>query len=222
MTSAAAARQREQTVLEEVLNSVTCGAGLLFSVAALVVLVVWAGLGGDAWRIVGASVYGSSLAMLFLFSTLYHSIPSGNAKRSFEILDHCMIYVLIAGTYTPFALVTLRGPWGWSLFGVVWGLALFGILFKVFFIARFRVLSALVYLLMGWLVIAALRPLTRNLAAAGIGWLLAGGVTYSVGLLFYGWKKLPFHHTIWHLFVLAGCACHFVAVFFYVLPSGAR
>ncbi len=218
MTRAVVEPWRGQTVLEEVFNSVTCGAGLLFGVAALAVLAVRAGFGGDAWRVVSACVYGASLVMLFLFSTLYHSIPSGKAKRVFEVLDHCMIYVLIAGTYTPFALVTLRGPWGWSLFGVVWGLALFGILFKTLFISRFRVFSALVYLLMGWLAVVVLRPLTRHLAPAGIGWLLAGGVIYSAGLLFYSWKKLPFHHTIWHLFVLAGCFCHFLAVFFYVVP----
>lgn len=159
---------RRQTVLEEIVNSVTCGVGFCLSIAALIVLVVSAGRGGDVWRIVGAGVYGTSLALLFLFSTLYHSIPSEKAKRVFEILDHCMIYVLIAGTYTPFALVTLRGPWGWSLFGAVWGLAILGILFKIFFISRFRVFSAILYLLMGWIVVIALHPLLRHLAPAGI------------------------------------------------------
>lgn len=211
--------RREQTLSEEILNSITCGIGLALSVAALVILIVSASLRGDAWKIVGVSIYGTSIVLLFLFSTLYHSIPSKKAKYVFEILDHCTIYVLIAGTYTPFTLVTLRGPWGWSLFGAVWGLAFFGILFKAFFISRFRVLSAVVYLLMGWLVVIALGPLLRHLAPAGIGWLLAGGVIYSAGLIFYAWKKLPFHHTVWHLFVLAGCVCHFFAVLFYVLPA---
>lgn len=209
---------RPQTMLEEVFNSITCGVGFCLSLAALAVLVVSASLQRDAWRIVSVSIYGVSLVLLFLFSLLYHSIPSQKAKHVFEILDHCTIYVLIAGTYTPFALVTLRGPWGWSLLGTVWGLALFGILFKVFFINRFRVFSAIVYLLMGWLIVIAIRPLSRHLAVPGIGWLAAGGIIYSIGLLFYSWKKMLFHHTVWHLFVLAGCSCHFFAVLFYVLP----
>jgi hemolysin III len=211
--------RREQTVLEEIFNSITCGIGFCLSVAALVVLIVSANRAGDAWRMVGVSIYGTSLALLFLFSTLYHAIPSKKAKDVFELLDHCTIYVLIAGTYTPFALVTLRGPWGWSLLGTVWGLAFFGIVFKIFFVSRFRVFSAIVYLLMGWLAVVVLRPFLQHLAAAGIGWLLAGGVIYSAGLIFYAWKQLPFHHTVWHVFVLAGSGCHFVAVLKYVLPE---
>jgi len=207
-----------QTLLEEIFNSITCGVGFCLSVTALVMLIVSASQVGDAWRIVSVSIYGVSLALLFLFSTLYHAISSKKVKYFFEILDHCTIYVLIAGTYTPFALVTLRGAWGWSLLGVVWGLTVFGIVFKVIFISRFRAFSAVVYLLMGWLVVVALRPLLQHLAPAGIGWLLAGGMIYSAGLVFYAWKKLPFHHTIWHLFVLTGSVCHFVAVFYYVLP----
>jgi hemolysin III len=164
------------------------------------------------------SIYGTSLALLFLFSTLYHSIPAKKVKHVFEVLDHCTIYLLIAGTYTPFMLVKLRSVLGWSLLVAVWLLALFGIVFKSFFINKFRVLSACVYLLMGWLIVIAAGPLKEQLALAGIAWLLAGGIIYSLGLIFYAWKKLPFHHTIWHLFVMVGCACHFVAVFFYVLP----
>ena len=209
---------REQTVLEEVLNSVTCGVGLCLSIAALAVLTVSASLGKDAWRIVSVSVYSASLLLLFLFSTLYHCVPSKKAKRIFEILDHCAIYLLIAGTYTPFALVTLRGLWGWTLFGVIWSLALFGVLFKIFFIERFRFLSAIIYLLMGWLIVVALEPLTQHLPPKGIAWLFAGGVIYSVGLFFYAWKKLLFHHTLWHFFVLAGCVCHFFSILFYVVP----
>jgi hemolysin III len=135
----------------------------------------------------------------------------------FQILDHCMIYLLIAGTYMPFALVTLRGPWGWSLLGAVWGLALLGIALTIFSLSRFRALSAAIYLLMGWLVVIALRPLLQRLALGGIGWLLAGGLIYSSGCLFYAWKRLPFHHTVWHAFVLMGGACHFVAVLRYVV-----
>ena len=210
--------RHEQTVLEEIFNSVTCGVGFCLSIAALVMLIVSASRVDDAWRMVGVSIYGTSLALLFLCSTLYHSMSCKKAKYVFEILDHCTIYVLIAGTYTPFTLVTLRGAWGWSLLGAVWGLAVLGIVFKAMFLSRFRVLSAIVYLLMGWLVVVAVRPLLQHVAAAGIGWLLAGGVIYSAGLIFYAWKKLPFHHTIWHVFVLVGSGCHFVAVLKYVLP----
>jgi len=210
--------ETSQTVREEVFNSLTCGIGACLSIAALVMLVVAAGSAGDAWRVTSASVYGASLVLLFLVSTLYHAIPSKKAKRAFEILDHCMIYVLIAGTYMPFTLVTLRGPWGWSLFGTVWGVALFGMVFKAFFVSRFRAVSGAIYLLMGWLVVIALRPLLQHMAPGGIGWLLAGGLVYSSGFLFYAWRRLPFHHTIWHGFVLMGGACHFVAVFRYVLP----
>ncbi len=210
--------RHEQMVLEERFNSLTCGVGFGLSLAALVILIVSASRVGDAWRIVGVSIYGTSLALLFLCSTLYHSMSSKKAKYVFEILDHCTIYVLIAGTYTPFTLVALRGPWGWSLFGAVWGLAVLGTVFKAMFLSRFRVLSAVVYLLMGWLVVVAVRPLLQHVAAAGIGWLLAGGVIYSAGLIFYAWKKLPFHHTVWHVFVLVGSGCHFVAVLKYVLP----
>lgn len=206
-------------MLEEVFNSITCGIGVCLSIVGLVMLVISAGPSGDARRMVAASIYGASLVLLLLMSTLYHSLPNGKAKRVFEILDHCMIYVLIAGTYMPFALVTLRGPWGWSLFGAVWGLALFGIVFKIFFVSRFRVLSAATYLLMGWLAVIVLRPLQQHLALGGIHWMLAGGIIYSGGLLFYAWKALPFHHTLWHVFVLLGGACHFVAVVRYVMPA---
>jgi len=211
--------RHEQTAREERFNAITCGVGFSLSIAALVVLIVSASRAGDAWKIVSASIYGTSLTLLFLCSTLYHALSSKKAKDVFEILDHCTIYVLIAGTYTPFTLVTLRGPWGWSLFGAVWALAILGIVFKAIFISRFRVLSAVVYLLMGWLVVIAVRPLSQHVAAAGIGWLLAGGVIYSAGLIFYAWKTLPFHHTIWHVFVLAGSGCHVVAVLKYVLPG---
>ena len=209
---------REQTVSEEIFNSLTCGAGLCLSVAASAVLIVKASLSGDPRSVVSFSIYGASIILLFLCSTLYHSIASKKAKEVLKICDHCTIYVLIAGTYTPLALVTLRGPWGWSLLGIVWGLTFLGIVFKIFFVSRFSLLSVAIYLLMGWLAVFVLGPLLRRLAPAGIGWLLAGGIFYSVGTLFYAWKKLYFH-AIWHLFVLAGCACHYFAVYWYVLPA---
>lgn len=209
----------KQSPIEEVYNTITCGIGLCMSIAALTVLVVFASLRGEALKIVSFSIYGASLVGLFLFSTLYHWVRSEKAKLVFEILDHCAIYILIAGTYTPFTLVTLKGAWGWSLFGVVWGLTIAGIVFKAFFVKRFRVFSVMIYLLMGWLVAIALQPLTKHLAVAGIGWLAAGGIIFSLGVIFYAFKKMPFHHVIWHLFVIAGCACHFFSIFYYVLPA---
>jgi len=211
--------ERKQDPTEEVFNSITCGIGLCLSIAALVMLVVLASTQGDPVRVVSFSIYGASLVLLFGFSTLYHSVMHEKAKHIFSILDHCAIYLLIAGTYTPFTLIILKGGWGWSLFGVVWGLALGGILFKAFFIKKLRILSVVVYLLMGWLVLIALKPLMQHLAPMGIAWLATGGIFYSLGIIFYAWKKLRFHHVIWHLFVLLGCACHFFSIFFYVLPD---
>ena len=207
---------REQSALEEFFNSITCGAGLCLSIVALVILVVSASLHGDPRRVVSLSIYGASLVFLFTCSTLYHSFRDKKAKHALEILDHSAIYVLIAGTYTPFALVTLKGAWGWSLFGIVWGLALAGTVFKIFFVKRFKAFLVTLYLLMGWLAVGALGPLTQRLAAGGVRWLAAGGLIFTLGVFFYAFKRLPFQHAIWHLFVLMGCACHFFSILFYV------
>jgi hemolysin III len=203
---------------EETINALTHGLGALLSLAGLVVLVILASLRGGAWHIVSCSIYGVTLVLMFAGSTLYHSFRNPRRKHVFRIIDHAAIFLLIAGTYTPFVLVTLRGGWGWSLFGVIWGLAVAGIVFQVFFIGRFRVLQTLIYLLMGWLVVIAAKPLLAGLPRPGLLWLLAGGLSYTVGALFYLWKKLPYHHAAWHLFVLAGGICHYFAVLFYVLP----
>jgi hemolysin III len=203
---------------EETINALTHGLGALFSLAGLAVLVILACLRGDAWHIVSCSIYGLTLVLLFSSSTLYHSCRSPSAKHICRIIDHASIYLLIAGTYTPFVLVTLRGPWGWSLFGVVWGLALAGIVFQVFFVNRFRALQVVIYLLMGWLVVIAAKPLLTRLPQPGLLWLLAGGLSYTLGVIFYVWKKLPYHHAVWHLFVLAGGVCHYFAILLYVLP----
>jgi hemolysin III len=203
---------------EETINAWTHGLGALLSLGGLVVLVVMAGLRGDAWHIVSCSIYGVTLVLLFSSSTIYHSCRSPRAKHICRIIDHASIYLLIAGTYTPFVLVTLRGGWGWSLFGVVWGLALAGIVFQIFFVSRFRVLQVVIYLLMGWLVVVAAKPLLTRVPRPGLLWLLAGGLSYTLGIIFYMWKKLPFHHAVWHLFVLAGGVCHYFAILFYVLP----
>lgn len=198
-------------------NSLTHLLGTVLAVAALVVLVVYASLQGDPWRITSVSIYGATLVVLYLGSTLYHSVR-GRAKRVLRKIDHASIYLLIAGTYTPFSLVTLRGPWGWTLFGVVWGLAVLGIVQELVWARGRRILSLVIYVLMGWLVLVALGPLLAALPAAGIAWLVAGGLLYTGGIVFYVLdKRLTHAHGVWHLFVLGGSASHFVAVLGYVV-----
>ena len=210
------ADQVQAALGEEIANSITHGVGAALSVAGLVVMVVVAALRGTSWHVVACAVYGASLVLLYLSSTLYHGLANGRAKRLFQILDHSSIYILIAGTYTPFTLVTLRGAWGWAMFGVIWTLAVVGIVFKCFFIGQWRVLSTTVYVLMGWFAVVAIRPLLRALPWQGFLWLLAGGLFYTVGVVFFAWRR-KYSHTIWHLFVLAGSGCHFFAVYRFVL-----
>ncbi len=206
------------TANEERANSITHGLGLVFSILGLVLIVIASVRVGTVWHVVSASVFGSTLVLLYTTSTLYHSFQNSRTKQLLQKFDHAAIFLLIAGTYTPFLLVTLRGPWGWSLFGVVWGLAMAGIVLKFWFAGRFRLVSTLIYIGMGWLVMIALKPLRAALPGAGLELLLAGGLCYTGGTIFYLWKRLPYHHAIWHLFVLGGSACHWVAVFCYVLP----
>jgi hemolysin III len=201
----------------ERLNSLTHLAGAVFALAGLVVLVVAAGVQGDPWKTTSFAVYGTTLLLLYIFSTLYHSLR-GRAKAVFRKLDYCAIYLLIAGTYTPFALVTLRGVWGWTLFGIVWGLALLGILQEMLIARGARVLSVVIYLLMGWSALIAIEPLARALPGVGLAWVIAGGAIYTLGIVFYAFDtKLPHGHGIWHFFVLGGSAAHFVAVLGYVV-----
>jgi len=209
------------SVGEEIANSITHGIGAALSVAGLTLLVVLAAIYGDAWRVVSFSVYGSTLVILYLASTLYHSIQHPKVKPILRIFDHASIYLLIAGTYTPFTLVSMRGTWGWTIFGIVWGLAIVGIIFKTFFIGRFENLSTAAYVLMGWVVVIAFKELLVSLSTGGIIWLVIGGVTYTLGVIFYAWEKLPYNHAIWHLFVLGGSLCHFFAILFHVLPAAA-
>lgn len=204
---------------EELANSITHAIGVALSLAALVILVVYAAMQGDGWKVVSFSIYGTTLVLLYTASTLYHSFSSERARHYLKIFDHSAIYLLIAGTYTPFLLVMIRGAWGWTLFGIIWGLAIVGIIFKLFFVHRFNVVSTIIYLLMGWLILIAFRPLITYVPENGLYWLLAGGLSYSFGVIFYLWKRIPYHHAIWHLFVLGGSICHFFAVLFYVLPS---
>jgi hemolysin III len=203
---------------EEIANAISHGIGVLLSIAALVLLVVNAMMHGDIWHIVSFSIYGASLVILYSCSTLLHSFQNRKLKDVFEILDHAAIYLLIAGSYTPYLLVTLRGPLGWSIFGIIWGLALSGMILKIFYVKRFILISTLCYILMGWLIVFAFKPLYANLALGGIVWLVIGGLLYTFGSLFYVWRRVPYHHAIWHLFVLAGSICHFFSINLYVLP----
>lgn len=204
---------------EEIANGITHGLGAGLSVAGLTLLVVLAALYGDVWRVVSFSIYGSTLIILYLASTLYHSFQHPRVKRVFRIIDHASIYLLIAGTYTPFLLVSMRGAWGWTLLVVIWGLALLGIGFKVLFTHHFQKLSTLAYVLMGWLCVIALKEALVSIPPGGLIWLAVGGVVYTVGVVFYAWKKLPYNHAIWHLFVLGGSTCHYFAILLYLLPA---
>jgi hemolysin III len=209
--------ERVQSLGEEIANSVTHGVGALASVVALPLLVMAAVPRGIP-SVVGNVVFGVSLVLLYVSSTIYHSLARNRAKRVLRIIDHSAIYVLIAGTYTPFTLGVLRGTWGWTLFGVVWSLAVLGVAVTSAVGVRFPRASVVVYILMGWLVVVAIKPLITHLPPAGLAWLVAGGLAYTGGTAFYGWRRLPYQHTIWHLFVLTGSVCHLVAVLHYAAP----
>ncbi len=214
MTPASGAGHRPQSFGEEVANSVSHGVGFLAALAVLPVL-VGSALHQGAASVVGAVVFGVSATLLYFTSTLYHAIPTPRAKRVLRVVDHGAIYVLIAGTYTPFTLGVLRGPWGWTLLGLIWGLAALGIVLKAMGGIRYPRLSLALYLAMGWLVVVAARPLWQLVPAWGLFWLAAGGVAYTAGVGFYAASRLPYRHFVWHLFVLAGTACHAVAVLRY-------
>lgn len=209
---------RTQTFVEEIINASLHGIGVLLSVAALVILIVLSAISGGAERIVGCTIFGACLIAMYLASTLYHSVTKPSLKYRLKIFDHASIYLLIAGSYTPILLVTFPPAWGWSLFGVIWGLALSGVIFKLFATGKFEFLSTLIYVLMGWLVVVAAKPLIDSIPFAGIMWLLAGGLFYTFGVIFYAWKRLRFSHALWHIFVLGGSICHFFAILFYVVP----
>jgi hemolysin III len=206
---------------EELANRLTHGLGAVLSLAGLVLLVTYSALRGDAWIVTSTAVYGASLVVLYTASTLYHSVSSDRWRRILQKVDHAAIYLLIAGTYTPFVLGPLRGTWGWTLFGIVWGFAVVGIVLKLFFAGRADVLSTVAYLVMGWLVVIAIKPLVAALPAGALWLLVAGGLCYSFGTIFYLWQRLPFNHAVWHLWVLAGSVCHWAAVFGYIVPSAA-
>jgi hemolysin III len=207
---------------EAIANSVTHGIGAVLSVTGLVTLVALAAVRGGARLIVSVSVYGATLCLLYLVSTLYHAIPAPPARRVFRVLDHASIYLLIAGTYTPFTLVLLRGRWGWALFGLVWAIAVLGVVFKAFAVGRFNILSACLYVGMGWIIVIAIKPLLVVLPLSGFLWMMAGGLFYTGGVVFFAKDRMPYFHMVWHLFVLAGSACHFVAILRYIVPGNFR
>ena len=206
---------RDSSLGEEIANSVTHGVGLLLSITALPVLVAVAAQRHDTRQMVAGSIFASTLIALYAASTVYHALPRSKAKNVFRVIDHSAIYLLIAGTYTPFTLGVMRGAWGWSLFGVVWGLAALGVLFKTTLGFRYPRLSTAIYVLMGWMVLFAIKPFVTLVPRAGLLWLLAGGLFYTGGVYFYSRDGLRYRHAIWHLFVLAGSACHFAAVLGY-------
>lgn len=209
----------DRAEIEELINSVTHGFGLLLSVIGFGALVMLAIMRGTAWHVAGCTVFGLTLIFLYTASTLYHSLRSPEAKRIFKIVDHSAIYLLIAGTYTPFTLVNLRGTWGWSLFAVMWALCAAGIAFKIFHMGKFRILSGLTYIVMGWMGLIAFKPLLAMVPFKGIVWLFAGGFFYTFGVLFFACKRIPYNHAIWHVFVMAGSICHYFAVLFSVLGT---
>jgi hemolysin III len=202
---------------EELAHSVTHGVGFVAGVAGFVVLVSLAAGSGDLWRIGACTVYATTLVLLYAASTLYHALSATRARRVLQVLDHSAIFLLIAGTYTPFALVSLRGPWGWTLFSIVWGLAVLGITAKAVLGTRWPVISTALYIGMGWTVVIAVKPLLEHLSPGCIAWLVAGGLAYTGGVAFYAWTRLRYSHMIWHLFVLAGSVCHYIAVARYVV-----
>lgn len=200
---------QKQSLGEEIANSITHGTGVGLSIAALVILVVFAARQSDVWKIVSFSIYGATMIALYLASTLYHAFPQPRVKAFFRILDHSSIFLLIAGTYTPVTIGELRGPWGWTLFGVIWLLTILGINLKIFAMGKLKALSVVIYILMGWMVLLVINPLRQQVPPQMLTWMLAGGLCYTLGVVFYVFKKLPYHHAIWHLFVLGGSICHF-------------
>lgn len=204
-----------QTLGEEIANTLSHAAGFLGALIAAPFLIYYAAANGDAWTVAGSSVFISTAMILYLTSTIYHAVKSGPLKKLFRIIDHSAIFLLIAGTYTPFTLGILRGAWGWSLFGLAWGIALAGIVFKLVVGVRYPKISTFLYLLMGWIVIIAIKPLWEAMPVEGLLWIAAGGFAYTAGVVFYALPKLRYTHFIWHLFVLAGTTCHFIAVMLY-------
>lgn len=209
-------KRRKMSLIEEIFNSTTHGTGFLLSVAGLVLCVAFSVKVKNVYAIVSSSIYGASLILLYISSTLYHSFPEGKVKSVFKFFDHTSIYILIAGTYTPFALLPLRGVLGWTIFGIIWGLALLGILFKSFFINKTDILSTIIYIIMGWIIIFAIKQVYLSIPRISFVFLVIGGIAYTLGTIFYILDRLFFFHIVWHLFVLAGSITHFFSIFLYI------
>ncbi|KTD42489.1 PAQR family membrane homeostasis protein TrhA [Legionella quateirensis] len=206
-----------QTRGEEIGNATTHAMGALLSLAAITLLIVFSATQNDGFKLLSGIVFGCTLILMYVSSTIYHSITNPRLKHFFRIVDHASIYLLIAGSYTPFMLVTLRGPWGWTMFTIIWSLAVAGVIFKLFFVHRFELLSTLLYLLMGWMSLVVIKPIYQLLPSGGLACIVAGGLCYTVGVIFYAWERLKYSHVLWHLFVLAGSIFHFFAVLCYVV-----
>ncbi|SLM28462.1 Hemolysin-3 homolog [Desulfamplus magnetovallimortis] len=209
--------QNRYSFEEEIANVATHGVGILLSITALAILVAFSSLNGDVWHITSTSIYGTTLILLYTASSLYHGIPYSRAKQLLRRLDHAAIFLLIAGTYTPFVLVSLRGNWGWTLFCLVWGISILGVVLEIVSKKRYKRLSLGLYLGLGWIILIATKPMLDSVEAGGLILLLGGGLCYSFGVIFYVWKKLAYNHAIWHLFVLAGSVLHFFSILFYVV-----
>ena len=207
-------KEKAQTIVEEIANSITHGLGFVLSVVALTILVVYANMEGDLWKIIAFSIYGSSLMMLYLFSTLYHSLTHSRTKAIFRRLDHASIYLLIAGTYTPIILISLRTTWVIYLLPVVWTMAIIGVYIKLFYIHKYERLMLAYYIIMGWMALIAVKPLFNSIPSESFVWIIMGGISYTTGVIFYSWHRLPFNHTIWHGFVLAGSFSHFMGMLY--------
>ncbi len=201
---------------EERLNILTHAFGFLLSILGLVLLTLQAVHIGNAYHIVSFSIFGASLIILYAASTVYHNSKTPTMRRKLRIVDHAAIYILIAGTYTPFALVTLNGWVGWTIFGIVWGFALIGVILKLFFTGKYDLLSTIMYVFMGWIIVFAMKPLVQNLSVEGMTWLTAGGIAYTIGAVLYSIKRIKYNHAIFHIFVLIGSFCHFISVYYYV------
>jgi hemolysin III len=211
-------QNERRLLLEEIANSFTHGIGLILSLAGLAVLIFLAWTKGDKSHIIGCSIYGATLVLVYAASTLYHGVQNPRIKHIFRLFDHAAIYLVIAGTYTPFTLISLRGFWGWTLLVLVWSLSLFGIAFKIAFVNRYKGVSMALYLVIGWLAVIAAKPIITSIPLGCLVLIMGGGAAYMTGLVFFAWERLPFSHTIWHIFVIVGSVCHYCAVVFYVLP----
>ncbi|MBM7598967.1 hemolysin III [Virgibacillus halotolerans] len=203
---------------EEIANAITHGIGAVLSIVGLVVLIVSASLQGTAWHVVSFTIFGATMFILYMSSTMVHALPHGKAKDLFEIFDHASIYLFIAGSYTPFTFIVIQGKLGWTMFGIIWGLAIAGTVFKAFFVKKYLFTSTILYVLMGWMVILGWNQIVENLHPNGVILFVTGGICYTLGAIFYVWRGFKFHHAVWHLFVIAGTATHFFCVLFYVLP----